>query len=231
MVFFDRSWYNRAVVEPVNKFCSMKEYKVFMNQVNDFERMLLESDIILIKIFLAISKEEQAKRIAEIDGLTQIPNRRTFDETLARYWEQLGETQQPLAAILCDIDFFKKYNDTYGHQQGDSCLISIAQSLYNSLPDETGLAARYGGEEFIFLLPNTEFATAAQVAEQARANIEQLNIEHRDSNVADHVTLSLGVACIIPSNASSAKQLIEAADCALYASKETGRNRVSCAAE
>jgi len=171
------------------------------------------------------------KRIAEIDGLTQIPNRRTFDETLARYWEQLGETQQPLAAILCDIDFFKKYNDTYGHQQGDSCLISIAQSLYNSLPDETGLAARYGGEEFIFLLPNTEFATAAQVAEQARANIEQLNIEHRDSNVADHVTLSLGVACIIPSNASSAKQLIEAADCALYASKETGRNRVSCAAE
>lgn len=171
------------------------------------------------------------KRVAEIDGLTQIPNRRTFDETLACHWQQLSEAQQPLAAILCDIDFFKKYNDTYGHQQGDSCLISVAQALSDALPDASGLAARYGGEEFIFLLPNTAMEAAAAVAEQARCNIEQLNLVHRASDIADHVTLSLGVACVIPDSNSCAKQLIEAADCALYASKENGRNRVSCATE
>jgi len=169
------------------------------------------------------------KRVAEIDGLTQIPNRRTFDETLVRMWQQLGESQQPLAAILCDIDFFKKYNDTYGHQQGDSCLISVAQALYATLPNASGIAARYGGEEFIFLLPNCELEAAVTVAEQARHNIEQLNLAHRSSDVVDHVTLSLGVACIIPNENSSAKQLIEAADCALYAAKKNGRNRVSCA--
>lgn len=170
------------------------------------------------------------KRIAEIDGLTQIPNRRTFDETLARHWQHLSNTQQPLSAILCDIDYFKRYNDTYGHQQGDSCLISVAQALHNSLPDETGLAARYGGEEFIFLLPNTELEAASAIAEQARRNIELLNLEHRASEIAKHVTLSLGVASIIPSSDFCAKQLIEAADSALYQSKENGRNRVSRAA-
>jgi len=169
------------------------------------------------------------KKVAEIDGLTQIPNRRTFDEALAKYWQQLTEKQQPLAAILCDIDFFKKYNDTYGHQQGDSCLIKVAQTLADSLENEAGIVARYGGEEFVFLLPDTPLETAAVVAERARKNIELINLEHRASNVANHVTLSLGVASVIPSSVSCAKQLIEAADNALYSAKESGRNRVSSA--
>ncbi|OQY18733.1 MAG: hypothetical protein B6I36_06255 [Desulfobacteraceae bacterium 4572_35.1] len=167
------------------------------------------------------------KKVAEIDGLTQIANRRTFDETLIKYWQQLLEAQQPLSAILCDIDFFKKYNDTYGHQQGDSCLISVAQALASTINANSGLTARYGGEEFIFLLPNVGQDQAVAIAEQARQNIEQLDIGHSASTIANHVTLSLGVASIIPNVNSTSKELIEAADKALYLSKGHGRNMVS----
>lgn len=167
------------------------------------------------------------ERIAKIDGLTQIPNRRTFDESLLAQWQQLSAAQQPLSIIICDIDFFKKYNDHYGHQEGDSCLVSVAQALNNTLTDSSGLAARYGGEEFIFLLPNTPLETALVIAETARSNIENLNIDHADSNVAPHVTLSLGVSSIVPSDKTRAIDLIKAADNALYQSKESGRNRVT----
>jgi diguanylate cyclase (GGDEF)-like protein/PAS domain S-box-containing protein len=178
----------------------------------------------------ALEKAHAAlEKIAQIDGLTQIPNRRTFDEALLKQWQELSTSAQPLAAIMCDIDFFKKYNDTYGHQQGDSCLISVAQALAAVVPDHTGLAARYGGEEFIFLLPNTSMVNAAQVAETARQAIQDLAIEHSASDIAPHVTLSLGVACIIPNANCSAKELLAAADTALYLSKEHGRNRVTCA--
>lgn len=169
------------------------------------------------------------ERIAKIDGLTQIPNRRTFDETLLSQWQQLSTTKQPLAIILCDIDFFKRYNDHYGHQQGDECLIAVAQELNNSRPDTTGLTARYGGEEFIFLLPNTTLESACVVAESARARVEHLKINHADSDIADHVTLSFGVSSCIPCGTARMADLIKAADEALYQSKEDGRNRITAA--
>lgn len=169
------------------------------------------------------------ERIAKIDGLTQIPNRRTFDETLLSQWHQLSAAQQPLAIILCDIDFFKKYNDHYGHQEGDDCLVAVAQGLNNTLPDTTGLAARYGGEEFIFLLPNTTLESACDIAELARKGIENLKIAHAGSDVAPHVTLSLGVSSIVPNDETRALDLIKAADDALYRSKANGRNRVTLA--
>lgn len=169
------------------------------------------------------------ERIAKIDGLTQIPNRRTFDETLLNQWQQLSATQQPLSIILCDIDFFKKYNDHYGHQEGDDCLVAVAQALNNTSFDSTGLAARYGGEEFIFLLPNTPLEAAILIAETTRCNVENLKIDHVDSEVNPYVTLSLGVSSVTPSNETRALDLIKAADDALYRSKENGRNRVTVA--
>lgn len=170
------------------------------------------------------------ERIAKIDGLTQIPNRRTFDEKLRSEWQQLSANRQPLALILCDIDFFKKYNDTYGHQEGDTCLIQVAATLDNAASQSGGMVARYGGEEFIFLLPNTTIEQALIFAETARNNVEELAIEHKASDICPHVTLSLGVASIIPADDKNALELTKAADAALYESKERGRNCVTAAA-
>ncbi len=177
----------------------------------------------------ALEKAHAAlERIARIDGLTQIANRRTFDESFTEQWQKSLVEQSPLSIILCDIDFFKRYNDTYGHQQGDTCLSSVAQALEQTLSEQSsGLVARYGGEEFIFLLPATSVEEATAHAETARNNIEQLALEHQASEVADNVTLSLGVSCTIPQSDMQPQHLIRTADEALYQSKETGRNRVT----
>ena len=180
----------------------------------------------------ALEKAHAAlERIARIDGLTQIPNRRTFDESFTAQWQKSLAEQSSLSVILCDIDFFKRYNDTYGHQQGDTCLFSVAKALEQSLLENgCGLVARYGGEEFIFLLPGTSVEEAAAHAETARNNVERLALEHRASEVADNVTLSLGVSSTIPQSDMQPQHLIRTADEALYQSKETGRNRVTAVA-
>nr|WP_320116623.1 diguanylate cyclase [uncultured Desulfuromonas sp.] len=177
----------------------------------------------------ALEKAHAAlERIARIDGLTQIANRRTFDESFTEQWQKSLVEQSPLSIILCDIDFFKRYNDTYGHQQGDTCLSNVAKALEQSLSDKSnGLVARYGGEEFIFLLPGISLEEAAAHAETARNNVEQLALEHRASEVADNVTLSLGVSSTIPQRDMQPQHLIRTADEALYQSKDTGRNRVT----
>lgn len=177
----------------------------------------------------ALEKAHAAlERIARIDGLTQIPNRRSFDESFSEQWQQSLADQSPLSIILCDIDFFKRYNDTYGHQQGDTCLSSVAKALEQSLSDKnSGMVARYGGEEFIFLLPGMSAEEAIKHAETARSNVDNLALEHRASEVAGNVTLSLGVSCTIPQSNMQPQHLIRTADEALYQSKETGRNRVT----
>ncbi len=169
------------------------------------------------------------EHLARTDGLTQIPNRRTFDKSLQLQWHSHLEQQNSLAIILCDIDFFKKYNDTYGHQAGDTCLVKVAAALQRALPNDEAMVARYGGEEFIFLLPDTNRDAALTCAEKARANVEQLGIEHSASDVSSVVTLSLGVASAIPTSTTTAAALLKAADDALYRAKENGRNRVIAA--
>lgn len=179
---------------------------------------------------LELAKAHKAlEEIARIDGLTRIPNRRTFDETLHQNWLSSCEQQQPLSIVLCDIDFFKKYNDSYGHQQGDDCLVQVAQALQQTLDGTAGLAARYGGEEFIFLLPDTPLPLAVAIAETARTKVAGLQIEHKESNIAPHVTLSLGVSTLVPNATHCSQQLIKSADNALYLSKENGRNCVTTA--
>jgi diguanylate cyclase (GGDEF)-like protein len=128
--------------------------------------------------------------------------------------------------ILCDVDYFKRYNDTYGHASGDDCLRKVGIALKRSVKRSIDITARYGGEEFIVLLPSTNAAGALIVAERIRSEIEAMQIEHSGSHISRFVTLSLGVSSVIPSSSITPKAWIEAADMGLYEAKQIGRNRV-----
>jgi diguanylate cyclase (GGDEF)-like protein/PAS domain S-box-containing protein len=169
---------------------------------------------------------QELQRLACVDGLTQVANRRRFDEYLNAEWRRLVREQRPLSLILCDIDYFKLYNDTYGHLAGDFCLQQVAGVLRQSLRRPADLVARYGGEEFAMILPNTDITRAAFIAEDVRKRVRGLKIPHAESPVSQYVTLSLGVATSIPTSDISAQELIAAADEALYQAKNEGRDRV-----
>jgi len=171
---------------------------------------------------------------ARIDGLTGIPNRRRLDEYLLKEWDRHMKLQQPLSLLLCDVDYFKCFNDLYGHQAGDECLKTVAKTIMGSLRSDD-LVARYGGEEFAMVLPHTPRDRALQIAERVRANVFAASILHADSKVcgADSkvcgiATLSIGVACRIPQlqDAAGAGALVEESDRNLYLAKRRGRNRV-----
>ncbi len=159
------------------------------------------------------------------DDLTQIANRRCFDQVLDHQWQHLQREKQPLALILCDVDQFKPYNDHYGHQAGDRCLQQVAIALQGAVHRPDDLVARYGGEEFAMILPNTSAEKAMVVAERARNAIAALQIPHQQSSVSSHVTISLGVSAIIPAPDQIRKTLVQQADQALYAAKAGGRDR------
>lgn len=166
----------------------------------------------------------ELERLAIADGLTQIANRRHFNNTLAAEWTRLSREAQPLALILCDIDDFKAYNDTYGHVAGDACLQRVAAVLQEAARRPADLAARYGGEEFAIVLPNTTLDGAVAIAESVRSQLWHCQIPHRASRASDRLTLSLGVASAVPQPGSSPEHLLKAADWALYQAKLRGRN-------
>jgi diguanylate cyclase (GGDEF)-like protein/PAS domain S-box-containing protein len=167
-------------------------------------------------------------QLANQDGLTGVANRRRFDDYLAQEWARSQREQQPLSLVLGDIDYFKRYNDTYNHLEGDDCLKSVAQGILNCVRRPTDLVARWGGEEFAIILPNTPSQGAMTVAETIRQSIADLEIPHASSAVANHVTMSLGVATLIPTENCSLTALKEMADEALYLAKDGGRNRAIC---
>ncbi len=169
----------------------------------------------------------QLKELSLVDGLTQIANRRRLDEDLEREWRRMLRDKAPLAVMLADIDFFKFFNDTYGHQEGDACLIQVATAVHNSIKRPGDLAARYGGEEFCVLLPETDLDGAVSLAELVREAVQELGIVYERSEVSDHVTLSIGVAAGIPSKDLELTDLVAHADQALYEAKKNGRNRVN----
>lgn len=169
---------------------------------------------------------QELQRLASLDGLTKLANRRCFDEYLNTEWFKLQPPKYPLSLILCDVDYFKLYNDNYGHQAGDECLKQVANTMGEIVSRPGDLVARYGGEEFAIVLPNTDQKGAMNVAEKIREAIKNLHIEHRASAVCDRVTLSLGVSTLIPSVESSPEMLIQSADQALYQAKKQGRDRV-----
>ena len=163
---------------------------------------------------------------ANADSLTHLANRRRFDEYLKQEWARMAEEKQPLSLILCDVDYFKPYNDTYGHQAGDECLQKIARALRRSVRYPADLVARYGGEEFAIILPNTSATDAIKVGEKIKSELQKLKIDHKTSKVSQYVTLSMGVASMVPSSDLSPAYSIAAADEALYEAKKQGRDRI-----
>ncbi|MEG4204827.1 AAA-like domain-containing protein [Microcoleus sp. Pol7_A1] len=176
-------------------------------------------------------ENERLLALVNVDELTQIGNRRHFDSCLRAEWKQMARDGSPISLIMCDIDFFKIYNDTYGHQAGDDCLREVAQTIRRALQRSADVAARYGGEEFAVILPQTDAASALLVAEHIRVKVKDLNIffnpDKFDGLPNSVVTISLGIASVVPGQENDAATLVLAADEALYHSKRQGRDRLT----
>jgi diguanylate cyclase (GGDEF)-like protein len=203
--------------------------KTMMLNARKIYRAMNHTEMILLAIEDITERkkaEDQLKLIASMDGLTGIANRRHFDTTLDLEWRRAMRNATPLSLIMIDIDFFKNYNDLHGHLAGDSCLQKIAHTIRDSLRRAGNFASRYGGEEFIAILPDTNAEEAFLFAESLREKIENLDIEHKDSNVGSNVTISLGIYSLIPDKNRTRDELIGLADKALYKAKQGGRNRV-----
>lgn len=198
-----------------------KSINEMLQRQTTFQRKLHQA-----KQELAAANQELEK-LAKTDGLTQIMNRRFFQLSLEEIWQESLESQIPISLILCDVDFFKLYNDTYGHLAGDLCLQKVAKAMAEAASMEPrAIVARYGGEEFVVILPQIEMERATRVAEKMRSAILQLRLPHKTSKVADFVTLSIGICTLIPQPNLSSRDLISQADQHLYHAKANGRNQV-----
>jgi len=184
-----------------------------------------------VRTHLALKLQSDLLRsMAMIDGLTAVANRRNFDNALSSSWRRCLRDGAPLSLVLLDLDCFKQFNDRYGHQAGDSCLVAVAKTLKLALRRPDDLVARYGGEEFACILPNTDAEGAANRGASMREQVKALGIEHVDSQVCPVVSISIGLVTLVPHASNSPEMLLEAADQQLYRAKDTGRDRV-CAIE
>jgi len=171
--------------------------------------------------------QDQLRNLSLLDGLTGIANRRRFDQYLEMEWQRCSRNGQPLSLVMGDVDFFKAFNDGYGHGQGDECLRAVAKVFALALRRPADLAARYGGEEFVCVLPETDQDGARIVADQIMVQMEDLALVHGYSSVSSRVTVSVGVATVIrPSLGRDWKSLVEEADMWMYEAKARGRNRI-----
>ena len=242
-------WVNEEIrhrlVESLKLTSSIRDLEIeFRTKYGKIRTMLISAELIKIseedciltvgkdisdrkQIQVALEKANQKlHRLANSDGLTQVANRRYFDEILPTEWRRCMREKQPLSLILCDVDYFKLYNDYYGHQMGDDCLIQVAKAMSSTVKRPADLVARYGGEEFIVILPNTDEKGAINVAESIQKKIKTLQILHFKSKISQYVTLSFGIATVIPELEMKPKNLIQIADEALYTAKKLGRNRI-----
>ena len=207
------------------------------NQKNSKIRFWLLFFILLVSIATiaivlrnVLNIERRLQDLSITDSLTGILNRRAFDQMIRREWKSASRCDKPLSALLIDVDHFKYYNDDYGHQEGDDCLIKIAGVIKRIVYRADDIVARYGGEEFIVVLPSVDESGAGMVAERLLDEIRKENIPHKASETDEIVTISIGYASMIPTHDNSIEALIKAADDGLYKSKKTGRNRASCIA-
>ncbi len=213
-----------------NVLCMLACHSIERYARRDFlkARLLFDEQKVVAKTNAKLaSANEELEKLARVDGLTGIPNRREFDERLNAEWRRMGREGKPLALIMGDVDHFKQYNDTYGHQAGDECLVKVAGAIGSWARRPTDLAARYGGEEFALILADTDGKGAAFIAQSVCDSVRRLEIPHCNSSASEHVTLSLGVAVVLPGAERGHQSLIEMADNALYKAKESGRNRWS----
>lgn len=207
-----------------NQLRVTQELAQLNQQLEEYSRTLEQK---VLERTAALEKANQELQgLARTDGLTQIANRRHFDEHLQLEWNVLRREKLPLSLILCDIDYFKRYNDTYGHQAGDDCLRQVAQALHQSVRRPADLVARYGGEEFAVIMPNTHADGAIHIATEIQKHIQQLKIPHAQSTVSEYVTMSFGVSSVVPHLPMLPETLINKADKALYEAKKQGRNNI-----
>lgn len=210
---------------------TMDEVKAFNIGAVDYITKPFQPIVVKTRVRNHLSLKEKKdilEAMVSLDGLTNIYNRRKFDDILDQEWRRARRNPNPLSLILMDIDHFKQFNDNYGHANGDECLKKLADELKNKVRRQGDFLGRYGGEEFVVFLPGTELKGALHVAENLRKDIANLNIAHEYSQTAPYVTLSIGVASITPQNETQTPtSLIKAADSMLYKSKEHGRNQVN----
>jgi diguanylate cyclase (GGDEF)-like protein len=203
-------------------------YRVRVWRVRANERALLRE--VALRTQELRNANAELRRLASLDGLTRIGNRGAFEQGLARAWGDHRARGAPLAVLLCDIDVFKAYNDSCGHQAGDAALIRVAGAMATLVRSADDLAARYGGEELALLLADCDDSAAAEVAHRLLGAVRSLAIEHRASNVAPWVTVSVGHASLVPHAGQSSDEIVRLADEALYRAKALGRDR-TCGGE
>lgn len=193
----------------------------FNQMADDLQRTTVSRDLLE-------EKNTQLALLSNIDGLTGLFNRRYFDQYLIKEWKRLERIKLPLSLIMCDIDHFKLYNDTYGHQAGDECIRQVAKAIRRHTLRSSDIPARYGGEEFAVILPQTDSQTAYNIADCIRKTIRDKHIEHSLSSTSSTLSASFGVATLIPDNSLDPQSLVSLADEALYKSKDNGRDQVIC---
>ncbi len=182
--------------------------------------------LVAAPVITRLQKINRLQTLSQVDELTQLANRRSFQEHLVQEWQRGMRSHTPLSLIICDVDYFKLYNDTYGHPQGDECLRQVARAIGQAVRRPDDLAVRYGGEEFVILLPNTTSEGAQQVAKDAAENVFALKLEHKASQVSPYVSISLGVTTITPEPDVAISTLVDTADLGLYEAKRRGRNQM-----
>ncbi len=214
------------IAKPVNVTELLARLRSALNLKHELEqRRARERELVRVTEQLRKLNEE-LQRLSIVDELTGIANRRFFNLVLAQEWARATRSVLPLSLVMIDIDFFKNYNDHYGHPRGDECLRRVAQCLHHVARRPGDCVARYGGEEFAAILANTGAAGAAVLAEALRKSVEDMGLEHNASPLGGRLTVSLGVATVVPTRTMSADALVAAADRAVYEAKASGRNRV-----
>jgi diguanylate cyclase (GGDEF)-like protein len=214
------------ITKPLDKTVLLARVRSALKLKHEMDRRKAREEELMEVTRQLEAANQSLRRISSIDGLTGLVNRRHFEELLRREWRRAVKEGSPISFIMIDIDFFKHYNDTYGHLQGDECLKKIALALKGVLKRPGDIIARYGGEEFLAMLVDTDTKGALVVAEKMKSAVEKLAIEHSDSPISNIVTISLGISSAIPRRDLPSSALITEADKALYMAKEEGRNRI-----
>ena len=205
------------------------EEKGLVAGASDYVTKPLHPTVVRARVALhmqVVRQRRMLETLANIDGLTELPNRRQFDAVFAAEWARSARTHQPLSVAIMDVDFFKRYNDHYGHAMGDHALQLVARGLAKRIKRPAELVARYGGEEFVVIMPDTPIEGAIQLADSLRLGVEGQGIPHKRSSAAICITVSIGVASTSTDAPASAESLLQRADERLYRAKKAGRNRV-----